>query len=84
MTPKNAKAKIKGDYIALIGDGDPVHFAHVALVTLVASNALLALHHGEPPCPTPYFFSTPAHMSSIRDATKAEIQGYKNNARPQP
>lgn len=79
MSPRKARAKRKGDYVALRGPIDSQHWTHVLLVTATSKASFVACPPNAKATTLRFSFANKAHMGMIRGATAADIRGYETN-----
>lgn len=77
MSPKRARTKRRGDYVALRGMPDLKTFAHVLLVTGSSRASFTAVPPNSPGADLRFTFNTKAHMRMLRGAVAYEIEGYE-------
>ena len=77
MSPKTARKKRPGDYVALRGEPDLIHYTHVLLVAASTKASIVAAAPGKHGINVRFSFKNKDHMAMLRGAAQYEIKGYE-------
>ena len=77
MSPKTARKKRPGDYVALRGEPDLVSYTHVLLVVQSSKASFVAAQPGKDSANARFSFANKAHMRLLRSAAQYEIAGFQ-------